>query len=289
MTDRPNFERGIRWQVSGLPYRPFRDVYPRLMGASLPVIVMWAFAAYVGVSVLFAGLFALEPEGVEGAMSASDLLWFSVQTLSTIGYGGMTPETPFVNLLVIIESFIGLAGVAVVTAILYAKFSLPDARVRFSSVLAVHDYDGQPTLHLRLVNERTTPVLDAEIHVGVFVDESSEDARFRRMYDLELVRSRVPLFAMAFTAMHILDESSPLRRIVDRDRFQFLIVTFRGIDARTLQPVFTRELYQQEQVRMEVGFGDMVSFDDEGLATLDLTKFEDLVPRKLTLPTPEDP
>ncbi|MEO1235031.1 MAG: ion channel, partial [Myxococcota bacterium] len=106
MSDRQNLEGGIHWRVAGLPFQPFRDLYPRLMGASLVVTVVWAFAAYLGTSVLFAALFWLDSEGVEGADSMYDYLWFSVQTLSTIGYGGMTPETPFVNLLVIIESFI---------------------------------------------------------------------------------------------------------------------------------------------------------------------------------------
>ena len=194
----------------------------------------------------------------------------------------MTPATPYSNVLVIVESFIGLAGVAVVTAILYAKFSLPAARVRFTDTLAVHDYEGVPTMHLRVVNERTTPILDAELQVGALIDESDEERRFQRLHDVELVRSRVPLFAMAFTAMHVLDETSPLRRLVDRDRLRFLIVTLRGIDGRTLQPVFTRALFTQEQVRLGMGFGDMVEYGDDGVAILDMSLLDELVPRTLT-------
>ncbi|MEL7372455.1 MAG: potassium channel family protein [Myxococcota bacterium] len=253
------------------------------MGASFLITVSWAFVAYLVVSFVFAALFALEPNGVEGAEDFTDLVWFSVQTLSTIGYGGMTPETAFINMLVILESFIGLAGVAVVTAILYAKFSLPEARVQFSSTVAIHDYEGQPTLHLRLANERTTPVLDAEIHVGVLVDESTPARRFLRMYDLDLVRSKVPLFAMSFTAMHILEENSPIRRLAgDTERIRILLVTFRGTDARTLQPVFARELYHHHQVKGGVGFDDMISYDENGLASMDLRKLDDLIPCELT-------
>ena len=282
MADQPNLQQGVRWRVSGLPYRPFRDVYPRLMGASFLVTVGWAFAAYLLVSLLFAGLFALDADGVEGAEDFTDLVWFSVQTISTIGYGGMTPETGFVNLLVILESFIGLAGVAVVTAILYAKFSLPDARVRFSDSVAIHDFDGQPTLHLRLVNERTTPVLDAEVQVGVLIDESTEDQRFLRMYDLPLFRGKVPLLVMAFTALHVLDETSPVRRWAGTERIRMLLVTFRGTDARTLQPVYAREMFHHHQVKLGMGFADMITYDDDGLANLDLRRLHDLVPRPLT-------
>lgn len=272
----------LEWRVRGLPYNPFRDIYPNLMGASWTATIVAAFAAYLGTSLGFAALFALEPQGIRGAESQADLLWFSVQTLSTIGYGGMTPITPWANLLVIVESFVGLAGVAVVTAILYAKFSLPQARVQFASVLAVHDYEGVPTLHLRLVNERTSPILDAELQVGALVDESNGDRRFRRLHDVELVRNRIPLFAMAFTAMHRLDGTSPLARLVDRDQLQFLVVTLQGTDSRTLQPVFTRAIFEQDQVRFGMGFADMMSIEDDGIRTVDLTKLDALEPMPLT-------
>ncbi|MEO0606257.1 MAG: potassium channel family protein, partial [Myxococcota bacterium] len=238
--------------------------------------------AYLGTCLVFAGLFALDPGGIEGAESTADLLWFSVQTLSTIGYGGMTPASPLSNLLVIIESFIGLAGVAVVTAILYAKFSLPEARVKFSDTLAVHDYGGVPTLHFRMVNERSTAILDAELHVGAVIDESDDERRFTRMHDIDLVRSRVPFFILSFTAMHPLAETSPLRRLVDADRLRFLIVTLRGVDARTLQPLFTRAMFTQEQVRFGMGFGDMVETGEDGVTELDLRRLHDLVPRPFT-------
>ena len=107
--------RGVpNWRVSGVRARLFQDAYPRLMGASWTVTIAWAFAAYLGTSVLFALLYAVDPAGIDGAEGFTDLLWFSVQTLSTIGYGGMTPDSPLANVLVIVESFIGLAGVAVV-------------------------------------------------------------------------------------------------------------------------------------------------------------------------------
>ena len=85
MSERRSSGDVVQWRVSGVPARPFQDVYPRLMGASWTVTILVAFAAYIGTCVIFAGLFALDPGGIEGAASASDLMWFSVQTLSTIG------------------------------------------------------------------------------------------------------------------------------------------------------------------------------------------------------------
>lgn len=282
MTRRPDFSNGPTWRVEGVPGRFWQDIYPRLMGASWTATIGLAFAAYAVASLLFALLFALRPEGVEGASSFVDLIWFSVQTLSTIGYGGMTPVTPWANLLVLIESFIGLAGVAVVTAILYAKFSLPEARVRFAEKLAVHGRDGVPTLHLRMLNERTTPILDLEIHIGVLVEVGEGENRFRRLHDVKLVRNRIPVFAMAFTIMHRLDESSVLGPLQDDpERMLFMIVTIRGVDDRTLQPVFARKFYGHDDLVWGRGYADMVETSDEGEMVVHAEKLSHLEPREV--------
>ena len=282
MSDRPNLRDGLQWRVRGLPPRLFQDIYPRLMGASWLATIAWAFAAYVGACLVFAGLFALNPDGVSGASSGTDLLWFSLQTLSTIGYGGMTPVTTWANLLVTLESFCGLAGVAVVTAILYAKFSLPAARVQFSKHLAIHDRNGVPTLHLRMLNERTTPILDVNLHVGVLVEEQDGDQRFRRLVDLPLARQQVPVFAMAFTIMHELDEHSVLHAIQrNPERMIFLIATMRGVDDRTLQPVYARALFHPDQLVFGKGFGDMVVTGEDGIMDMEARKLDELVPRPL--------
>jgi inward rectifier potassium channel len=279
MQDRPDFRNGLEWRVEGVPRRPFRDVYPRLMAASWTVTIAWAFAAYLGACIGFAGLLAIEPNGVKGAEGFTDIVWFSVQTLSTIGYGGMTPVTPWANLLVMLESFFGLAGVAVVTAILYAKFSLPAARVRFSNRIAIHDRDGVPTLHLRMLNERTSPILDANIHVGVLLEDPNQKERFRRLVDLKLVRQRVPVFAMAFTIMHTLEDDSPLHAIqADPQRMVFLIVTLRGVDDRTLQPVFARALFHHEQLAFGQGFQNMTDMGADGVLTVDARQLDKTEP-----------
>jgi len=284
MSDRPNVRDGMQWRVHGTRDRLFHDVYPRLMGASWTVTIAWAFAAYAGACLLFSLLFALEPSGVKGAETYTDLLWFSVQTLSTIGYGGMTPISPWANLLVLVESFFGLAGVAVVTAILYAKFSLPTARVEFSKHLAVHDRDGVPTLHLRMLNERTTAILDAKIHVSVLTEEHEGEHRFRRLRDLELARNRVPMFAMAFTIMHTIDENSPLWGIQDDpDRMMFLLATVGGMDDRTMQPVFARAMFHSDQLAFGKGFGDMVQLGPDGVMEVDAESLDLLIERSSTL------
>ena len=151
------------------------------------------------------------------------------------------------------------------------------------NVLAVHDRDGVPTLHLRMLNERNTSILDVNLHVGVLIDESDGDHNFRRLVDLKLARSRVPVFSMAFTVMHVLDADSVLHEIQqDPDRMMFLIVTMRGIDDRTLQPIFARAMFYPDQLVFGKGFDDMIDMADDGVMEVQVDRLDQLVDRRLS-------
>ena len=95
----------------------------------------------------------------------------------------------------------------------------------------------------------------------------------------------IPMFAMAFTAMHTLDEHSPLFNLRDEpERMLFMLLTLRGIDGRTLQPVFARAMYSTEDLRFGVGFAEMVSAAPDGVREVDATRLDALEPRALTKP-----
>ncbi len=139
-----------------------------------------------------------------------------------------------------------------------------------------------PTLHLRMLNERTTPILDVNLQVGMLIEDHDGDRPFRRLIDLKLVRQRLPIFGMAFTIMHTLDADSPLHAIrLDPERMVILIVTMRGVDDRTLQPMFARALFQHEQLAFGQGFGDMVDIGPDGVIQVDARQLDEVTPRPL--------
>ncbi len=284
----PDDDGSIRWRVVNGRIRPFEDLFHRLMLASWTQVIVVALFAYLLSALGFALLYMAETDGISNNDgSFAQAYWFSVQTLSTIGYGTMSPVSTYANVLVTIESFVGLAGVAVVTALLYAKFAKPSARVLFSDSVAVHDRDGVPTMHVRMVNERDTPILDVHLHVAVMVDETNQHGhRFRRLYDIKLLRRRIPMFALGFTIMHEIDKDSPFTRF-DTDDIAFMIVTFHGTDDALMQPVFGRKLFRPRHVRMGHRFADIVSTSDDGVITLDMATVHMTVPHQLTMPEEE--
>src|SRR5262249_15425398 len=132
----------------GAPRRLFSDLYHVLVTRSWPTTLALVLLFYAAVNFVFAYLYMLDPSGIENAVPGSfkDAFFFSVQTMATIGYGKLVPRSVFANLLVTIEALIGLLGFAVLTGLLFAKFSLPKARVLFSRVAVITMRDGVQSL-----------------------------------------------------------------------------------------------------------------------------------------------
>ena len=263
------------------------DIYHFFMLAPWSRVLGVIALVYVALNALFACIYLADRGGIAGARpgSFSDAFFFSVQTFSTIGYGVMSPKTTFACVLVTIEAFVGLLTVAMATGLMFSKFSRPTARVLFSNRMVVTKRSGQPTLMLRMANERNNDVLEVSIRLTVLLPEvSPEGESLRRLYDLKLVRNDTPLFGITFTALHVLEASSPLRghtrQTLERDRARF-IATVTGLDGTTGQTIHARHVYEAGDIVFGARFVDVLSNAPDGTLTIDYTKFHDLQPLDL--------
>ncbi len=265
---------------------PLSDFYHTLMQASWPVTFGFILAALVVVNVLYALVYMVLGNGVEGVRAGNfeDCFFFSVQTLATIGYGKMVPVTRAAHLVVTLEAFTGVIVTAVTTGILFAKFSRPTARVLFSKVAVITSYDGKPTLMFRIANERANRIVQASVRVSIlrFIT-TSEGHQLRRLVDLKLHRSDSAMFAITWSVFHTIDEASPLfgatPESLAKERFA-LVVTLVGLDETLAQTVHARNSWDHEQILFDRRFVDVLSENEDGSRTMDLTKFHDTVPTK---------
>ncbi len=274
----------MRYEVRGLRVTPLADLFHFLMRTAWSKLLAAFVLIYCGVNALFATCYWLGGDGtVINARPGSfaDDFWFSVQTFATIGYGNLAPASTFAHVLVTIESFCGMLSVALGTGILFAKFSLPKARVGFSKNAVVGVRNGQPCLTWRIVNRRGTSLLDASARAHVLMDEvSSEGHRMRRNHVLELERSSMPVFFLAWTLIHRLDEKSPLFGLdVENaaDRALGIILSFTGVDDTMLQTVHARQLYNAEDLRFGARFADMIDGSTPGMLVIDHAQMDELV------------
>lgn len=220
-------------------------------------------AAYFAVNLLFAtaytlgGPHALEVPGKDH-VSFLEAFFFSVQTLATIGYGRIAPVSMTANLLVTVESLVGLLGLAMATGILFARFSRPSADILFSRHAVVAPYRDIQAFEFRIANRRSNEMLEVQAEV-VFSRIEGPD-RVRRFHVLSLERPRVVFFPLSWTVVHPIDDSSPLRGISHRDLVEsdaeFLIL-LTGIDETFSQTVQARSSYKAEEVVWNARFRDV--------------------------------
>lgn len=263
----------------GLNVHPLTDLYYKLMRGSWALLISVLVAFYLLANLAFACLYLADLEGISHAESGGfvEAFAFSVQTISTIGYGGMSPKTPYVHILVTAEAMVGVLGFAIVTGLMFQKFSRPNAMVVFSDSMVVSVRDGKPALMFRLGNTRGNEIIEASIRLTMLKPEVTSDGhRMRRLYDCTLMRTHTPLFAMTWTVVHEIDSASPMAgqtpETLDADDAIF-IVTMTGIDATFSATVYARRVYYAEHVRWGERFADVVTFTDEGRARIDYTRF----------------
>jgi len=269
---------------SGGEVRKFDDLYARLMAASWRTMIASIIIIYLSVNLFFASLYFSLDNGIENARPHvfSDAFFFSVQTLSTIGYGKMSPVGLLTNILVTIEVITGFTFFALVTGLVFSKFSRPTARVLFSNVAVICPYNGLPHLMLRMANERHNRIVDANVHLVLLRKElTDEGTSMRRFYDLNLLRSRVPILQLSWTLMHPINERSPLYGVDQGTLHKWdaeIIVSLTGIDETFSQTIHARHSYIDEDIRCNASFVDVINRGEHDVIEIDYTHFHDTKP-----------
>lgn len=261
----------------------FRDAHHAFL--RLP---WWAgFSCLVAVFLIVNVLFGIAYATVGGVANARpqsivDGFYFSIQTMATIGYGAMYPQSTAAHVLVVIEAVLGLLVTALCAGLVFAKFSQPTGRIAFSRQVVIGPMDGVPMLMFRVGNERGNLIAEATIRVSlVRTVKTREGVTFYRMTDLPLVRDRSPALSRSWNVMHEMNESSPLYGYdperMAREELE-LIVSLMGVDDTSYQPVHARHQYQHLHIVWGARHADVLSETPDGDLVLDIRNFHAVLP-----------
>lgn len=269
----------MRYEIKGIRKEFVGDIYHTLMRSSWSRLILAAFGLYVTTALFFAVLLAFGQNNVAGAKDTVDLFWFSVQSLSTIGFGHMHPNTPWAHLIVLIESFMGMVEGAIVTAVLFAKFSRPKARVAFADHAVLLESQGEQYLQIRFANARGYPIVNAKIMLSALITRHDvHGVPMRRMIELPLLQREIPFFGLSFTATHCLSSgifAGMSLEEMHKDLF-LLVISFQGVDQILEQEVREQHFYRPEYILEHVRYKDMVQAYDWG-ATMDLDGLSSII------------
>ena len=179
---------------------------------------------YLLINLLFSALYFLcGPQALTGiqGMSGSERLlqtfFFSVQTLTTVGFGHIAPNGLAANLLVVLEAFLGLSGFAVAAALMFARFSRPTAKILFSNQAVIGPYHGTTSFGFRIANGSPNELNEVEVRILLCMTETRDGVRTRYFHQLSLERHRVAFFPLDWTVSHPIGENSPLYQRTPQD------------------------------------------------------------------------
>ena len=244
---------------------------------------------YFGANVLFAAAYLLCGPGALSVPMDSGIesrflqaFFFSVHTLATIGYGTISPVGLAANIIVSVESFIGLFGLALCTSLLFARFSRPTAKILFSNQAVIAPYRGITAFEFRITNARRNQIIELEAKALFARFEDVDGRQLRRFYPLKLERDRVVFFPLSWTIVHPIDETSPFHGMSAEDlratRGEFLVL-LTGFDETFSQTVHARSSYLAEEVVWNARFADIFNRPaDDGLLTIDVRKLHSIEP-----------
>jgi inward rectifier potassium channel len=204
--------------------------------------------------------------------------FFSVQTLSTIGYGHVAPASVAANIVATIEAFVGLLGVALATGLLFARFSKPVTKILFSKNMLIAPYQNGTGWMIRVVNGLQNEIIDIEALITLSWFETVNGARVKRFHQLKLERQKVAFFNLSWTLVHPITEDSPLwgideRMLVESDA-EFLVV-LQGVDDVLFQRVHARGSYKADHAVWNAKFADIYAPASLGYVAVDTTKLSD--------------
>lgn len=274
----------------GIAPAVLQDLYHYFMTVSWPRLFATIGAFFLIFDLLFGFLYHLvpgcianlNPPGFAGAF------FFSVETLATVGYGDMHPQTFYGHVVAMAEIFVGLMSLAVITGLMFARFSRPKARFLFAKVAVVRPIDGKLTLMMRTANARQNVIQDASAKLRMLRDEVTEEGfRIRRIKDLALVRSEHPMFALGWNIMHVIDDASPLNGETQeslRRSASMFILSVSGTDETTGQTLMARAEYSNSAIRWNESFRDILEQTADGTLHFDYDKFDEIE----AFPRPKD-
>ena len=262
----------------------WRDTYHWLLTLSWSRFTLFVFGVYTVINLGFAALYRLGGACIAELPGDSflDAFFFSVETLATVGYGHWFPNTLYGHVVATVEIMFGMFGLAVITGLIFVRFSRPTARVVFSRTLVVAPFDGQPALMMRVANLRHQAMVEAEFRMMLIRNETvAEGEVLRRFHVLPLQIERLIVFPVAITIRHIIDERSPLFGATPESLEASdtrVITSVVCVDTVIPAPVQSQQDYTWREVRFGERFAEIYHDLEDGRLTVDYGRLHDTEP-----------
>jgi len=275
---------GFDVHKSGISRFDLRDAYHFAVTISWPLFAIALLSSGLIINLIFAFLYLARPGAVQN-LAPGDYpmaFFFSLETQATVGYGEMAPASLYGHTVAGAEIVVGMTFTAIMTGLLFVRFSKPKARFVFADNAVIATHNGQPTFMLRIANGRFTMLTHATANVGILLAETTDEGQhYRADHDLKLVRRKAHIFPLTWTLMHVIDHASPLHGLDAPALARLdvrLVLTLDARDSALGAAVQDIRTYTHEQVIFGMRYADAVWTDNMGRTTADLSRLSLLMP-----------
>lgn len=252
----------------------FEDLYTYLLSLSWTLFSLLATLGFIILNSFFALVYLWI--GIEELTIPSSEWWrnflnafnFSAQTITTVGYGSLSPNGVLSGLVSSLESLIGLMSFSFITGLLYGRFSKPKSSIRFSENFVVRKFENEKALMFRLTNKRTTIMIEPEIKITLTITEKDTSGEFKRsFYQLKLERDKITYLPTMWTIVHKIDKDSPLYKYTDeelQDLTANMYILFQYHEESYSQKLYKLHSYRFEDLKINTSFKSSVRFSKQG-------------------------
>lgn len=263
----------------GLPNDFKKDLYFYFVESSWFQLFTALFFVYILSNILFAGLYLMTPDSIANSTNSfAEAFFFSIQTMSTIGYGTLAPSGFYANMIVTMEAAFGIVGVACITGLIFAKISRPNAKILFTRNIINSPMNGKNSISFRVSNARGNDIVEASLSLSALVDEVSvEGSHITRIKDLKLIRSKSPFFKLSWLVTHEIDAQSPLYGLdLTSGKIITIIASFTGHDGTYSNTIYAQKNYSYTDIVKDMYFEDIMFQMPDGRVLIDYDKFNEL-------------
>lgn len=264
---------------TGLPFYEHISIYHTLLRMSNFNFAIAVFIFYTAINVFFAAIYFIigveKLSGIEAGdsigMRLLNAFFFSSQTLTTVGYGHIAPTGILTNFVASTESLFGILAFAVVTGLIYGRFSRPKAYLKFSGNMLVAPYRAGKALMVRVCTYKNNHLTDAEAQMTLALHVNEDGKMITRFYQLPLEISKITSMALSWTLVHNITDDSPLATLTEQqmiDARMEVVVNIKAFDDHFSNTVQQRTSYTHNDLVYGARFLPMFERGKDGAYTV---------------------
>ncbi len=232
--------------------------YHVLLKMSTKKFVFILFSIYILINIFFACCYLLA--GFENLTGTTSIVWwkkledaffFSCQTFTTVGYGGIQPSGTIANVISSIETFTGWLGFALAAGLMYGRFSQPKAYLKFTTHAVIAPYKEGKALMFRLAPHKNTILSNAQAKLTLGLTVEEDGRSFNRFFPMDLELSQVLTLTLSWTVVHPINENSPLYNLTKEELQKTkmeVMVFISAFDEHFSNTVLARTSYTSQEI-----------------------------------------